>query len=286
MGSVFSWTANSVLFAIGCLLAADTANEVIAAALLPGPSPTEVVARPAPPPARARTWAEREVILTRNLFHSSLDAPPLTADQLDEELEKSRLPVQLLGTFAATDPDLSRATLVDKEKNETLVVGIGDQIKSVATVQRIERRRVVLTENGAPRELTIGEDEGAQPTIQRANRQARAPIRRTEGGVAVSREAIQQQMRDPASLLQQARVLPKFEAGQMVGLLVNGIKPGSMFQEIGLKDGDVIKHFNGIAINSPDQSAQIFQELANAPEFNVVVEGADGVETVRNFRPE
>ncbi|HKA15853.1 MAG TPA: type II secretion system protein GspC [Myxococcota bacterium] len=290
MGSVVSWTANSVLFAIGCLLAADTANKVIAAALLPTAPAVAAPRASAPPtPVRARSWAEREIILSRNLFHSSLAAPPVVAE--DEELEKSKLPVTLLGTFAATDPDLSRATLMDKEKNETLVVGIGDQIKNTATVNRIERRRVVITENGAPRELTFGDEEGAQPTIQRARPTRRAAaaqsaIRQTQSGVAVSRDAIQKSMRDPSELLSQARVLPKFEQGQMVGLQVNGIKPGSLFQEIGLQEGDVITQFNGIAIDSPDQSAKIFQELANAAEFNVVVRGADGAETVKNFTPE
>jgi general secretion pathway protein C len=291
MGSVLSWTANSVLFAIGCLLAADTANEVIAAVLLPTGSPEVVAPREAAPavPPRARSWAEREIILTRNLFHSSLVAPALGAEQLEEDLEKSRLPVTLLGTFAATDPNLSRATLQDKEKNETLVVGIGDQIKNVALVQRIERRRVVLQENGAPRELTIGDEEDGQPSIQRANparRRAAAPVRQTENGMAVSRDEIQKTMRDPSELLSQARVLPKFEQGQMVGLQVNGIKPGSLFQEIGLQEGDVITQFNGIAINSPDQSAKIFAELANAAQFNVVVRSADGTESTKNFTPE
>jgi general secretion pathway protein C len=292
MGSVLSWTANSVLFAIGCLLAADTANEVIAAVLLPAASPEVVAPRAAPPatPPRTRTWAEREIILTRNLFHSSLVAPELTAQQIEENLEKSRLPVTLLGTFAATDPNLSRATLQDKEKNETLVVGIGDQIKNVALVQRIERRRVILQENGAPRELTIGDDEEGKPSIQRASparrRTASAPVRQTQSGVAVSRDAIQKSMRDPSELLSQARVLPKFESGQMVGLQVNGIKPGSLFQEIGLQEGDVITQFNGIAINSPDQTAKIFSELANAGEFNVVVRAADGTESTKNFTPE
>lgn len=288
MGSVLSWTANSVLFVIGCWLAADTANQVIAAALLPGAPAAAVAARAPAPPPRARSWAEREIILTRNLFHSSLDTPTLTADQLQQELEKSRLPVTLLGTFASSDPNLSRATLMDKEKNETLVVGVGDQIKNSAEVMRIERRRVVITENGAPRELTFGDEGGAQPLIRRAPRSAavESPVRRTQSGVAVSRDAIQSSMRDPSELLSQARVIPKYEQGQMVGLQVNAIKPGSLFQEIGLQDGDLITQFNGIAIDSPDQSAKIFQELANASEFNVVVRGADGTESTKNFTPE
>ena len=93
-------------------------------------------------------------------------------------------------------------------------------------------------------------------------------------------------MRDPSELLNQARVVPKFEQGQMVGLQANGIKPGSLFQEVGIQEDDVITQFNGIAISSPEQSAKIFEELANAGEFNVVVRGADGAETVKTFTPE
>jgi general secretion pathway protein C len=236
---------------------------------------------PPAPPRTQRSWAEREIILTRNLFHSSTEAPSLTAAQLEEELEKSRLPVTLLGTFAASDPALSRATLTDKEKNETLVVGIGDQIKNTAQVQRIERRRVVLIENGAPRELTIGEDQSGPPTIRRANTRVAA---RRAAGVPIARETIDQSLRNPSDLLTQARVLPKFENGQMVGLQVNGIQPGSLFEELGLQEGDVITQLNGISISSPDESARIFSELSNADQFEVQVRKPNGTGTTLNFQ--
>jgi len=287
VSSAISGTANSILFAIACLLAADTANQVIAASLLPV-APVATPRPPAPPP-RERSWSEREIIVTRNLFHSSLTAPAVAEEP--KNLEKSKLPLSLLGTFAASDPGQSRATLLDKEKNETLVVGIGDEIKSAAQVQRIERRRIVLLENGAPRELTFGDEDGGPPSILRANpaqRTAAEPpaVRSAQDGAVVSRDAIQKSMRDPSALVSQARVLPKFESGKLVGLQVNGIKPGSLFQEMGLQEGDVITQFNGIAVNSPAQSATIFQELANASQFNVVVRGADGTESAKNFTPE
>jgi general secretion pathway protein C len=177
---------------------------------------------------------------------------------------------------------------MDKEKNETLVVAVGDQIKNTAEVQRIERRRVVLIENGAPRELTIGENELGPPTIQRANPRmaARRGARRSDTGMAIPRETVDQSLRDPSTLLTQARVLPKFEDGQMVGLQVNGIKPGSLFEELGIQEGDVITQFNGIAISSPDESARIFSELASAQQFNVRVRGADGTERDQTYSPQ
>ena len=81
--------------------------------------------------------------------------------------------------------------------------------------------------------------EGAQPTIRRAPRAAAAqpPERQTAASL---REEIQKSLRDPSELLSQARVIPKYEQGQMVGVQVNAIKPGSLFQEIGRRDGDLI----------------------------------------------
>jgi general secretion pathway protein C len=80
-------------------------------------------------------------------------------------------------------------------------------------------------------------------------------------------------------------VLPKFENGEMVGIQVNSIQAGSLFEEIGLNDGDVITEFNGIEIDAPEQSVKIFQEFADADEFNVMVRGADGSEQPITFVP-
>lgn len=292
MGSVLGWAANSVLFVLGCLLAADTANEVIAATVL---APSEEISAPAPRDVavRQRTWNERKIILDRNLFKSSTEAAVVPTQEPIENVEKSRLPMTLLGTYASSDASESRATLKDREKNETLVVGVGDQLRGQALVLRIERRRVVLQENGVPRELTLEEEASGQKGASRARTARRAPPRRParpaarrQEPVKVSREDIEKNMRDPSNLLTQARVQPKFENGEMVGLQVSGIKTGSLFEEIGLAEGDIITEFNGIPIDSPEERLNIFQELENADEFHVIGRGPDGQERTWTFTPE
>ena len=284
---------NGVLFSVGCLLAADTANEVIAATVLAPPAEARA-ARAVAASERPRTWAARQVILERNLFDSTTLAPTVVDTDPIEDIEKSRLPVTLLGTFAATDPELSRATLHDRETKDTLVVGVGDQIKDKALVVRIERRRVVLRENGVARELTLDEASGRPPVVKRAsrssrNRNARAasPVRKlADDRFAVSRDEIEETIQNPSNLLSQARVLPKFENGEMVGLQISSIKQGSLFSEIGIRDGDVITEFNGIQIDSPSESSRILQEMSEADEYHVIGVGADGSERVWDFVPE
>ena len=61
---------------------------------------------------------------------------------------------------------------------------------------------------------------------------------------------------DPGKLLNQARFMPKFEEGQMVGLQVNDPRPGSLFEQAGIASGDVITEINGVKIDSAEQSQE------------------------------
>jgi hypothetical protein len=184
MGSILSWGANAVLFVVGCFLAADTANAILTSVLL---SPPEQVGEAAPLPTLAqRSWEDRQVILTRNLFKSSTEAAPLVPVEMEEDIEATRLPLTLLGTAAAENPQLAWAAIEDREKHETLVVSVGDAVASRATVQRIERRRVVLLENGSPRELTLEADKDTTPT-RSTGTASRCPSARSRKPCAIRR---------------------------------------------------------------------------------------------------
>ena len=62
----------------------------------------------------------------------------------------------------------------------------------------------------------------------------------------------------------------------MVGVQLNAIKSGSLFEQIGIQNGDTITEVNGIQITSPQDSAAVLRELTESSEFNVTVTGADG----------
>jgi len=64
---------------------------------------------------------------------------------------------------------------------------------------------------------------------------------------------------------------------------INAIKPGSLFEEIGIQSGDTITELNGISINSPEESARILAEFSEADQFTVVVEDDSGEPRTLNF---
>jgi general secretion pathway protein C len=99
----------------------------------------------------------------------------------------------------------------------------------------------------------------------------------------VQREEVQEAMRNPAELFSQARILPKYENGAMVGVQLNSIQQGSLFEEIGIREGDVITEVNGIVVTSPQDSSALIKELTEADQFTVQVRGSDGEARTLNY---
>jgi general secretion pathway protein C len=293
------WIVNTALFALCCFLAAGIANAWIAEWLAAGPSAAPTSQASAGQPARA--WSDRQTILDRNLFQVSTLLPDKPADGrpelTEEELEATRLPLKLLGTVASSDQKAAYAAVEDQQNHKQIVVRVDQRLLDKATVLRIERRRIVL-QNGAKREELALDDDEKVPgggVRQAGARAAATPPARvagdlrerikqlSEGSFEVQREDVEEAVRNPAELFSEARILPKYANGAMVGVQLSSIKPGSLFEEIGIQNGDTVTQVNGITVTSPQDSAALLKELTEASEFQVNVLGADGQNRSLNY---
>ncbi|MCG8588821.1 MAG: hypothetical protein MJE66_05980 [Proteobacteria bacterium] len=287
MGRIGIRIANGVLFVLCCFFAAGLFNRVAAAWLAP---PVSV-----PPPAvqRADPATRRldpQVILQRNLFAASVEGPQLPVVEAPVDLADTKLPLRLLGTAAAEDPALSFAAIEEKGKREHEVVKIGDFLKhhSQVKVHSIEPRRVVLDNRGRLEELVL-EDEGprvarSRPSPRRSASRLADRVRKLSGRDLKVRE--RSDPRSRASLFSQARIVPRYEDGEMLGLELKEIQEGSFYEQMGLEDGDILRKFNDIEINSPAAGAKILNEFSDAEEFVVTVRKPDGTETTETLTAE
>lgn len=64
--------------------------------------------------------------------------------------------------------------------------------------------------------------------------------------------------------MKQARIRPFFSDGKPDGLLLYGIRNDSTFQQIGLRNGDIIKSINGSDILSAQDAVTLYQSLNTA----------------------
>jgi general secretion pathway protein C len=298
LNRVVIWTANAAFAVLCCWLAAGVLSELAGEVLAP-PPPAEAVA-PVVAPGPDRSWQSRQAILDRNLFNSRLFAGE--PEPVSEDLAATKLPLKLLGTAAAGDASQSWAAVEDQEKRQHLVVRVADRLLGKAEVVRIERGRIVLRNGGRLEELALDEETAAgaavRPTSATANARGRnygrperraamdaaargnSPVERVqrlaEDRFGVTRDDVQSVASNPAALFSQARILPKYQDGKMLGVQLNAIQSGSLFEQIGIQDGDTITELNGIQITSQQESAAVLRQLTESTEFSVTVTGADG----------
>jgi general secretion pathway protein C len=250
---------------------------------------------------QSRSWEERQQIVDRNLFHSSVIAASVAAPVPDDEqLEETELPLKLWGTIASDNAELAWASIEEIATKTSSAFRVGDQIQN-ATVIGIERRRVVLLENGNRRALTLDDDtvssSARAPRVASSTARARErPSRRTTSrttrtsrrdrlrqkqfAAEVQSEVEQQDVKDlssnPAALYSQARILPKVDQdGQVEGLEISAIKPGSVFEEAGIREGEVITEIDGVPISDLGKSTQIMSALTGQGTVDLTLETPD-----------
>ncbi len=92
----------------------------------------------------------------------------------------------------------------------------------------------------------------------------------------VEARAIQFATKNLSSLLLQARAVPDFTGGHPDGFRMVSIQQGSLFQELGLSQGDVIRSINGLSMNDPQNFMKALSTLQSATnvQINLLRNGA------------
>jgi general secretion pathway protein C len=92
----------------------------------------------------------------------------------------------------------------------------------------------------------------------------------------VEARAIQFATKNLSSLLLQARAIPDFTGGHPDGFRMVNIQSGSLFQELGLLQGDIIRSINGLSMNDPQNFMKALSTLQSATnvQINLLRNGA------------
>lgn len=72
-----------------------------------------------------------------------------------------------------------------------------------------------------------------------------------------------------SQILTQARALPYMEGGKTVGFKISEIVAGSIYEKIGLKNGDVIQKVNAQDVDDPAKFFQLYQGLRNERNISI-----------------
>jgi general secretion pathway protein C len=85
----------------------------------------------------------------------------------------------------------------------------------------------------------------------------------------VKRSTVDTSLNDMGSLFTQIRAAPNLQNGSSNGFRLSQIQPGSIFQQIGLQDGDIVTGAQGQQVNDPLRAMALLNTLRNSPSISL-----------------
>lgn len=226
--------------------------------LVKPPLPPLVVAAP-PAPSTSSSFS-LQPLLTAHLFGQV--SQELTGGRLDN-LPISSLNLILTGVIASGSGGYALIS-VNGQSQEPFA--IGQTVTAGAVLQAVYPDRVVISRNGVLESLMLAGAE--KPPTEPGTPPATAdfPSTPSMGGVqetganhyTVERDMLTAQMQTPG-FLRQAVIEPSNGGG----FAVRRISPGSLYAELGLRAGDVIKTVNGQPVNTAEDAIRLYQQMPN-----------------------
>lgn len=214
--------------------------------------------------------AYNDAIVRRNIFDSAASPEEAVAGNGSQDCTESGS--KLLATVVADLPEYSSALIGGSGKSgRALGYKVGDSVGSEGRILLIEQKKVCLDGGGCicmgdnaklaksePGEGKTGDEEGGVTKV-------------SDTKFLVDRSFLEKQLGNVETLATQIRAAPKTEDGQIVGFKLSAIRKGSVFDKLGIKNGDVVHQVNGQALTSMENAMGVYGTLQNERGFNFEV---------------
>ena len=178
----------------------------------------------------------------------------------------------LLATLVARNPGFSSALLADGSKSTAYGFAEGDELFGQAEIIRIEQRRVVFLRDGRTEYVEMSGDKKVAKSRKTSKKTDDEGITKEGDKIIVERSLVEDALANVESLATKIRVVPhKGSDGQVDGYRLSAIRRGSLFDKLGIKNGDVVHAVNGMPLTSMDGAMSAFQSLQSDDDFNFEV---------------
>ncbi|MBU0969924.1 MAG: type II secretion system protein GspC [Proteobacteria bacterium] len=212
-----------------------------------------------------------EKISTRNLFKVLTQNPQKQVapeTHPETQLEKTKLALALWGTVTGDTALSAYAVIEDQKEKKQFLLQVGDVVQQ-ARIKKIMRSKIILTFDGKDQVLEV--DTSRQPTTMAVQSNPLPGPNELFKENHPPENIMAPVKTDPLSLMKQVRIRPYFKEGEPNGLLLYGIKQGSVFQTLGLQNGDIVQELNGARTLTPQDAQKIYQDMDTTSDMRFLV---------------
>jgi general secretion pathway protein C len=244
------------------------------------PAPAAAIMTPAAASAVREPADAYQVIRERNLFGTTKAVAEKQKEKQGGDAQKDiALLIDLRGTVAG-ESQYGFAIVEEKKTRKQSLVKTGDVLAG-AKVVRINRNSIDLLVEDQEQTLKMAESNEApilssSPTETAAAEEPPVP----DDALMLNRSEIEAEFQDMGSMLRQAQIRPYFNAGSPEGFMITNIRSGSLYQKMGIKNGDIIQGLNGNAIRTADDMVKLYNLVKSSPSLALSIKRRGKAETL------
>jgi general secretion pathway protein C len=205
-----------------------------------------------------------DIIVQRNLFKVQIERKEESDNESShstEKLEPTTLSLTLWGTV--TGGSELYAVIEDKLSRLQALYEEGDLIQD-ATIKKIMKKEIILTFQGKDQVLEMETDPGKSGPIKKSGEiqiPGKAPLIQTFPSTPGN----------TGDIMTQIKFRPFFTKGSPDGVMVYAIKPDSVFNQIGLRNGDIVKAINSASIASVEDAFSFLSDMERTDAVRVTL---------------
>ncbi|MGI6525765.1 MAG: type II secretion system protein N [Bdellovibrionota bacterium] len=182
------------------------------------------------------------------------------------------IPLKLVGVYLWDDGDHAATIQKAEDKNVEDTFSLNEKIvfspnyvaelselADAPTLAAVYHDRVEIVDPSGRREVLFLEDDVTSSSTTDPASEA----------IIVKESDLDAALSNLPQLLQQARAVPYFKDGKSIGLRLFAIRPGSLYEKVGLQNGDILKEINGNSMSDITQAIKLFETLKQ--EKNIIV---------------
>ncbi|MFH1728526.1 MAG: type II secretion system protein GspC [Pseudomonadota bacterium] len=211
--------------------------------------------------------------------------PPKPVLDLTSAPVKSDISSTLIGTLIRNDSKKSTAAI--KTAGKTQILKIGDSFADAEKITDIQRGKVIFIRNYHLEFLQVDKDAnkkeslGTSPSYASKYSSPYTSSYKSKWSEGISKEnddhfviekgKFDESMKNINEILYDAASMPVKEGGKVIGFQILAIEPNSVYEHLGIEDGDIILKVNGKSMDNVEKALSFFQTLQGQTKFNIDV---------------
>lgn len=210
---------------------------------------------------------DHSIILSRNLFGLEQAARILEPGAGDGAPATTVTGFTLRGTAGTSDAE-GYAVFENREGKQE-VFSVGERIFDGPLLISVSRRKAVIKTASGLLTVEITEpvprDRGEAEQLD-----SDGSIRRTGADrFLVARSEVENSLDNLTQTITQVRATPFLQNGKAIGFRLFNVRKGSIFERMGIKNGDVVQEVNGTVLDSPAAASGLLDVIRTAENLEL-----------------